>query len=133
MKQIIIIIERSNDGTFCAYGKNVEGIYGMADTVKEAKQSAICGLNNFIKYNKSKNLPNILKEEFQIKFQFDVQSFFDYYKGIFTNAGLEKLTGINQRQIQHYSTGHRKPRPVQVKKIESALHDLGRELLMLEL
>jgi hypothetical protein len=52
---------------------------------------------------------------------------------IFTNAALEKLTGINQKQLQHYSTGHRNPRIEQRNKIEKALHDLGKELLSVEL
>jgi hypothetical protein len=57
----------------------------------------------------------------------------DYYKGIFTNAALERITGINQKQIQHYASGLKKPRPAQVKKIESALHNLGAELMSVEL
>ena len=35
---------------------------------------------------------------------------------------LEKLTGINQKQLHHYATGLRKPREAQRKKIETALH-----------
>ncbi|MFW1443084.1 hypothetical protein ACEV7Z_24150, partial [Vibrio parahaemolyticus] len=63
----------------------------------------------------------------------DTQSLLAYYNGIFTKAGLERITGINQKQIQHYSTGHRKPRPAQVKKIKNALHELGEELLAIDL
>ena len=55
------------------------------------------------------------------------------YKGIFTNSALERITGINQKQFQHYASGLKKPRAAQAKKIESALHKLGSELLALEL
>ena len=46
---------------------------------------------------------------------------------------MENSTGINQKQIQHYTTGHRKPRLEQRKKIENALHTLGKELLAVQL
>ena len=46
---------------------------------------------------------------------------------------LERLTGINQKQLHHYLAGYRKPREPQRKKIENALHNLGRELLAVRL
>lgn len=63
----------------------------------------------------------------------DVQSMMEYYKGIFTKAAFERLTGINQKQIQHYATGHRKPKACTLKKMEEALHKLGNELLTVRL
>jgi len=85
------------------------------------------------KYNEPKNVPSILKGEYELVYRFDTESFLKYYKGIFTKAGLERITGIKQRQLQHYSSGLKKPRPAQTKKIEMALHKLGSELLALEL
>jgi len=55
-----------------------------------------------------------------------------YYWSIFTNAALERITGINQRQIQHYASGAKRPRPQQLKKIETALRELGEELISVE-
>ena len=55
------------------------------------------------------------------------------YEGIFTKSGLEKLTGINQKQLWHYANGISKPRQAQRQKIESALHRLGSELISLSL
>ncbi len=66
-------------------------------------------------------------------YKFDVQSFLNYYKGIFTKAALERVTGINQKQLQHYATGLKKPRATQAKKIEAELHKLGSELMSVEL
>ncbi len=43
------------------------------------------------------------------------------------------MTGINQKQLQHYASGLKKPRPTQVKKIETAIHNLGKELISVEL
>lgn len=131
-KKLKIIIERSNNA-FSAYAENAPGVYGMGDTVEEAKQSAIEGIRLLKKYNKSENIPAILMDDNEVVFKFDTESFLNFYKKIFTNAALERMTGINQKQLQHYASGLKKPRPSQVKKIESAIHKLGKELLAVEL
>ena len=53
--------------------------------------------------------------------------------GIFSLAGIEKITGINQKQLWHYANGKVTPRRAQVRKIEDALHQLGNELLSIHL
>jgi predicted RNase H-like HicB family nuclease len=131
-KQIKIIIERSSD-SYTSYAENVAGIYGHGDTVEEAKQSALAGINLLKKYNDGNNLPSILKGGYEIVFKFDAESFLNFYKKIFTNAALERMTGINQKQFQHYASGLKKPRLAQKKKIESAMHNLGKELISVEL
>ena len=133
MKRTIkIVIEKSADH-YAAYAEKVEGVYGAGDTVEEAKASVLKGITLLKKHNKKENVPAILKGDFELTYQFDVQSFMNYYKKIFTNAALERLTGINQKQLQHYASGLKKPRPTQAKKIETALHNLGKELLTVEL
>lgn len=132
MKQVKIVIERSAD-LFSSYAENVEGIYGGGETVMEAKQSIIDAIDIFKKSNDAAHIPEILKGDYVLMFKFDIHSFLEYYKGIFTPAALERIAGINQKQIQHYSTGHRKPRLAQRRKIEEALHKLGQELIAVEL
>jgi len=129
MKKIKIIIERSKDA-FWAYAENVAGINGVGDSVEEAKQSiAAC-----IEIQKELgNFPKSLGDDYMLIFKFDAESLFEYYKGIFTNAAFERITGISQSQISHYATGLKKPRPAQYKKIETALHKLGSELMAVEL
>ena len=129
MKAIKIIIERSRDA-YWAYADNVEGLNGVGDTIQEAKQSVLECIDILREFD---NPPAILQGEYELVFKFDTESFLKYYKGIFTNAAFERITGINQRQIQHYSTGLKKPRPAQRKKIEAALHQLGSELMAIEL
>lgn len=107
--------------------------YGMGDTIEAAKNEALEGLQLFIELNKPENIPSILKGEYEIVYKIDVQSMLEYYKGVFTNAAFERITGISQAQISHYATGLKKPRPAQAKKIESALHRLGSELMAIEL
>ena len=85
------------------------------------------------KYNKPENIPAVLKSDYKLIFRFDTVSLLNYYRKIFTNAALERMTGINQKQIQHYASGLKTPRAAQAKKIETAFHRLGSELLAIEL
>jgi hypothetical protein len=131
MKKVKIVIERSNN-LYSAYAENINGVYGAGETVSEAKDSIVRSIGLLRKYNKNK-IPLILKGDYSLVFRFDVESFLNYYKGIFSNAALERMTGINQKQIQHYASGLKKPRETQAKKIETALHKLGGELLAIKL
>ncbi len=126
MKTIKVIIERSKDA-FWAYSENAM-VNGVGDTIEEVKQSVLECIEI------QKELGNLkANETYNIVYKFDAESLLKHYKGIFTNAAFERLTGINQLQISHYATGLKKPRPAQAKKIESALHKLGSELMAIEL
>lgn len=115
MKEIKIVIEKSSD-SYGAYAENVSGIYGAGNTVHECKKSILDAIAT-VKTFEENQIPNILKGKYTITYKFDIESFLNYYKGIFTNAALERITGINQRQIQHYSSGIKKPRREKRKKL----------------
>jgi predicted RNase H-like HicB family nuclease len=132
MQTVKVTIEKTKNH-YSAYAENAEGVYGGGNTVEEAKQSILDAIRLLKEHNKPEHVPAILRGEYKLVYKFDAESFFKYYKKIFTNSGLENITGINQRQLQHYSTGLKKPRPAQRKKIETALHNLGNELLSIEL
>lgn len=132
MKTLRIIIERSSD-FYDAYAENCEGLYGAGQTVEEAKENVLKGLELLVNNTEYKDLPEILKKEYIITYRFDTQSFLNYYDKIFSKPALEKLTGINQKQLHHYASGLRKPREQQRRKIAEALHQLGQELLSIDL
>ena len=133
MKEIKVIIERAKDGTFSAYGLKVDGIWGMGETAAAAKESALESIRLLKAYNDPIYIPSILKCKYQLVFRFDTESLLNYYKGVFTKSALERLTGINQQQLHHYAKGLKKPRAAQSNKIQKALHQLGEELLSVEL
>jgi hypothetical protein len=78
-------------------------------------------------------LPKLLQVKYEIEFCYDTQSIMNYYDKIFTKVALERITGINQKLLHHYASGLKKPRAAQRKKIESALHCLGEELIAVKL
>ena len=110
----------------------MNGIYGAGDTLAEVKQSINDAIDN-IKTFDEKDIPEILKEDIELIFVFETQSFLEYYDSIFTRAALSRLTGINEKQLGHYMQGLHKPRKDKAEKIEKALHNLGEELLSVAL
>lgn len=130
IEKIKVTITKGADD-FGAYIADIPGIYGAGDSAAEAKKSLEKSLSLFIQNNA--DIPLVLKGKYTLIYQLDCISILNYYKGIFTHSALEKLTGINQRQLQHYASGLKSPRKPQLKKIEKALHQLGNELLSIEL
>jgi hypothetical protein len=66
--------------------------------------------------------------ELQFEIEYDVSSFLNYYSGILSKSGLEKVTGISQKQLWHYSSGAKRPRPKTKERIQTGLHQLARDL-----
>ena len=130
MQKLIIQIGASSDH-FGGFAVNCDGIYGGGNTVEECKENVLEGLRLLVATTEI--LPEILQGEYEIEFRYDVQSILSHYANVFTKPALERITGINQKQLHHYATGLKKPRPEQRKKIESALHRLGSELLTVHL
>lgn len=71
-----------------------------------------------------KNMVYTLEE---IKFSYDLQSFFDFYKVINAKA-LSKRIGMNQSLLAQYIKGIKKPSIAQTKRILAGVHQIGREL-----
>lgn len=66
---IVVYIERTKYNHYCAYAKNVEGVYGSGNTLAEVKQSIKESIRLLIKHNKPENLPAILKRKYTIQFR----------------------------------------------------------------
>jgi hypothetical protein len=132
MEKLIITVGASSDH-FGAYAENCQGIYGAGDTPEAAKINALEGLRLLILNSDPDNLPEILKGNYTVVYKYDTQSFLKHYNNLFSNVALERMTGINQKLLHHYSSGLKKPRLAQRKKIEIALHQLGKELMAVEL
>lgn len=130
MKQIEAIIERAADGTYSVYCKD-EIFSGMGDTIDAAKadmqqQMAFykeTAIKEGFKY------PEFLDGEFTVSYTVDMTSLMAYYvgAGIFTLASLQKVTGINQKQLWAYLNGT-KPRKAQQDRIAAGLRSLNQDL-----
>ena len=135
MEKLIIQIGASSDH-FGGFAVNVDGINGAGNTLDDCKANILEGLKLMVK-NSDKSYYKapqwLINGEYEIEYRYDTQSILNHYSKVFTKPALEKLTGINQKQLHHYATGLKKPRLEQRKKIENALHNLGNELLTIQL
>ncbi|MDR0657389.1 MAG: antitoxin HicB [Mediterranea sp.] len=131
---IKVIIERV-ENNYSAYLDGVDGIVATGSSVDEIKNNISDAISYFVEECKELGceVPEELQGDYELVFKMDVESLLDFYSTIFSKAGLERITGINQKQLWHYASGGRKPRQEQVLKLEKALHKLGEELLSISL
>ncbi|WP_300933817.1 hypothetical protein [uncultured Duncaniella sp.] len=130
--KLIINICASSD-SFGAFGENCDGIYASGATVAEVKKEVLEAIKIYKEITPEAEWAQPVKEDWPIEWHYDVQSLLLFYQGIFTNAALERMTGINQKQLWNYANGVSRPRKQAKEKIQNALHSLGHELLELSL
>lgn len=128
MEKVKVIIERGHDGLYSYYMDNDDfdfGLNGQGQTVEAAEAEFMEAYKEIREMyaEEGKIFPEI-----EFDFQYDVPSFLNYYSGILSKSGLEKVTGINQKQLWHYANGHRNPSRETIRKIQDGLHRLAREL-----
>ncbi len=63
----------------------------------------------------------------EIQFEYDLGSFFDFYKVVNAKALSERI-GINQSLLAQYIKGIKKPSANQTKRILQGVQQIGREL-----
>ena len=134
MNTLSSVIE-SLESNYSAYITGLDGVFATGSTIDEIQRHLIEAVNDYIDTCKQLGcpIPEQLEGEYTIEFTMDVKSLLTIYSGIFTKSGLERLTGINQKQLWHYANGVSTPRRAQAQKIESALHRLGNELISVRL
>lgn len=130
MKTITAIIERAKDGTFSVYCKD-EIFSGAGNTIDEAIQDMKTQMR-FYKETAIKEgfkYPSFLDSEFTISYSVDSLSLLKYYvgSGILSLAGMERISGINQKQLWSYMHGT-KPRKAQSNRLNAGFRKLRDDL-----
>ena len=98
----------------------------------EGIKKAILDSLDFSKEGHLENIdraPDWVKNGFRVDYKMEISALLKYYDGILTRSALSRITGINERQLGHYATGHRKPRAKQRQRIIEGFNKLGKEFL----
>lgn len=132
MEKIIMIIEKSKD-FFDAYSDNCDGIYAAGDSVQAVKEDTYRAIEGIKRNLPEDRWPKQIKGEFEIEWKFDVPSFLEYYGNYLSLAGLQRMTGINQKQLSNYLHHRAVPRQKQADRIINGLHNFAREILSITL
>ncbi len=127
-------IEKQNDGSYIAYNTGDEKfvIIGTGETVAEAKEDFFNSIEETKETYEEEGLaiPEALNEK--PNFHFDLSSLFEYYKVINVSA-FAKIVGINATLLRQYKQGNTYVSDKQIEKIETGIHQLGKELCELKL
>jgi len=128
MKNVKVIVERGSDNRYSAYMDCYDLEFGLAGFGNSAKEA----IEDFYEawdeekamYAKEGKVAPAL--EFDI--QYDIASFLNFFAGVLSKSGFEKITGINQKQLMLYSSGMQTPEPDTVRKIQNRLYHFADEL-----
>jgi len=74
-------------------------------------------------------IPEVLQSNYEFVFELTTRALLHHIDGVITRAALARICGINEKQLGHYMTGHRNPRPAQQKKIIDGIHRIGTDFL----
>lgn len=134
MNKVIVTVELS-ENNYASYIEELPGCVATGKTFEELKNNMQEAVEFHLETSREfgDEIPAVFDSGFELVFKFDTASLLQHYRGVFTNSALERITGINQRQLQRYASGKSKPRAAQIAKISDALHTIGRELLKVEL
>jgi len=126
--KVKVIIEKGKDHRFSAYMDYYELDFGLSGFGKTAQEA----INDFYEcYEEEKNMQSHegkIMPDLEFEIQYDLTSFLDFYAGILSKSGLEKITGINQKQLWHYSSGKRRPKTETAMKIQNRIHQFADDL-----
>lgn len=127
MKTVKVFIEKGKDD-YSAYMDNTPLNYsciGQGSTVEEATEDFKACYNEMRQTFKDAGEPF---EEVELVFCYDIPSFLQEFAFAFSLAGLERITGVNQKQLGHYISGYRKPSERTIRKIEDGIHRFSEQL-----
>lgn len=122
--KVQVVIERDNDGTYTAVIKNQfknVGFFGNGTTVEEAMDDLRLSESEAREFD-----PKLPVLEYEVKY--DVASFLQYYSQYLTLTGLQKITGVNNKQLSRYATGVSKPTERTSQKIMFGIRDFSQKL-----
>ncbi|MBN2649336.1 MAG: type II toxin-antitoxin system HicB family antitoxin [Prolixibacteraceae bacterium] len=114
-----------------AYSDDIPGCIATHKTLEGVKEAFNSALQFHIEgmVENGEELPKCLKGDYELVFELNAQALLHHFEGILTRSALSRVTGINERQLGHYATGHRTPRPAQRNKIIEGIRKIGKEFI----
>lgn len=127
------IIETGEDTTYDIYTENEAlpfMLLGQGKSIKEATEDFLkCKQEMEILYSEQGEIFDFAHLEFE--YVYDTASFLKYSP--FTLTWLSSATGINKKQLSHYTTGKSRPSARTVKRIQEGIVRLANELISVRL
>ena len=132
MEKLKTIIEKGKDG-YGIYIPNTS-INSFGETIEEAKQNLNSCIIEYVDLCKEENIPyeEIFDNEYKLIYKFDLSEIFNTYSVINVSKLAERIN-MNASLLRQYKNGITQASENQKKIIEQGLHNLGNELLSIQL
>lgn len=127
-KKVIVVIEKSKD-YYDAYSENCDGIYAAGSGIAETKANVLEAIAALKRNLPEERWPELLKGDYEIEWKLDVPSFLEYYSQYMSLAGMQRVTGINQKQLSNYLNHRSVPRRKQADRIMEGMRKFASNLL----
>lgn len=131
MKHISVQIEWSGDN-FSAGSGEVHGIvFATGSSLQDVKKKFESALKLHIAgaLEDGEKVPShIIKGNYKLEYHLRASAMLHLADGLITRSALSRVTGINEKQLSHYLTGHRKAKAEQDKKIADGIIAIKRQI-----
>jgi predicted RNase H-like HicB family nuclease len=133
MKKIEVLISWSGDN-YCAdaVSNDINGVVLTTEaTLEGVKKEFKSALQFHVEsaVADGDKLPEwLVSGNYELDYVLDTSALLHSLDGILTRSAIARVSGINERQIGHYASGHRTPRPQQREKIINGIRTISREL-----
>lgn len=131
--EVLAIIEKDGNG-YSVYTDSLKTVlHGSGASVAEAKAEMLAGYENLLALYKEggKPVPDEL-QDLSFTYKYDISAFFNAFDFLNASRFAERV-GISPSLMRHYKGGNTYISSDQAKKIETGLHQIGRELLAVTL
>lgn len=129
----LAIIEKDGNG-YSVYTENLKTVlHGSGASVAEAKAEMLAGYEDLLVLyaEEGRTIPREL-QDLSFSYKYDISAFFNAFDFLNASKFAERV-GISPSLMRHYKGGNTYISPAQAKKIESGLHQIGKELLAVNL
>jgi len=131
MEKVKVMIEWSGDNFTAGTGKINGVVIATGKTLEAVKKKFDSAFKFHIKGSliDGDSLPEyILKGKYQFDFELGASAMLHLVDGLISRSAISKVTGINEKQLSHYLTGHRIAREAQNKKIASGIINISHQI-----
>lgn len=136
MKRLKIEISWSEKNYCCGWGyEGIGAILCTNKTIEGIKQDFEESLRFHIEamVEDGESVPEWLANgHYKIEYSLSVSALLRQAERFTTMAAISRVTGINQKQLSHYASALKIPRPAQRERIINGLHEIGREFLAVQ-
>lgn len=126
-KNVVVIIEKANDGTYSCYTNdkfNDFALFGYGETAEAAKQDFITAYYEMRDLLESEGKK---MKELEFEWKYDLASFFDYFK-MLNITEVAKKANVNPSLLRRYSSGRYKAPQGIYDRVHTCVGEIAKEL-----